>query len=68
MKGCILQSAPGVWYDTLVSVLAPIFSKVIALVAAIIADLSETERVLHGGNRKVDKNKEIKGKQTKGGE
>lgn len=44
-------------------VLAHVVSKVIAPVAAIMADLSETERVHYQGKRKVDKNKKIKGKQ-----
>ena len=38
-------------------------SKAVALIAAIIADFRETERVHHQGNRKS--NKEIKVKQTK---
>ena len=41
-------------------------SKAVALIAAIIADFRETERVHHQGNRKS--NKEIKVKQTKDGE
>lgn len=54
--------APG-GYGILILVLAHVVSKVIAPVAAIMADLSETERVHYQGKRKVDKNKKIKGKQ-----
>ena len=44
MKGCILESAPGICYKTLASVLAPMVNQPLATVAAMVADLSESKK------------------------
>lgn len=62
MKDCILQCV------TLVSVLAPVVSNAIALVAAITADLSETGSATEKIGRQKQRERETKENQTQGGE
>lgn len=50
MKDHILPSPRG-RYGPLVSVLAPTGNQPIAIVATVVADLHETERIRHGGNK-----------------
>lgn len=62
MKDRILQLAPGPWYRTLVSILASVVNGLIAIVTAMIVDLSETKRLHCKGERWVEKQEKKKKK------